>query len=82
MIPQTSYLELTIRACGFRSITPVVTVVQSASDGFEKGDLAGVLDADLANRLDEFMHISKNCQAGWEFDKEHPSNRRASGTYG
>lgn len=57
-------------------------MVESASDGFEKGDLSGILDVDLAGRLDEFMHRSKECRAGSDFDKDHPEKRRASGTYG
>jgi hypothetical protein len=56
--------------------------VESDSAGFTKGDLSGVLDADLAGRLDEFMHRRKECQLGSEFDKEHPPKKRAGGTYG
>lgn len=59
-----------------------MTVVESASEGFEKGDLSGVLDVSLANRLDEFMHRRKDCQAGRVFDEKHSKRRRASGSYG
>jgi hypothetical protein len=57
--------------------------VTSAVDGFEKGDLAGILDKDLADRLNEFMQRSKDCQAGKEFDNQHPARKRAGGgTFG
>ncbi|KAH8908289.1 hypothetical protein BR93DRAFT_475403 [Coniochaeta sp. PMI_546] len=68
------------------SVTPAVTAVTAAADGAEKGDLVAVLDKDLASRLDEFMHRSKDCQAGADFDKENPtpgaSRKRAGGSFG
>lgn len=56
----------------------------TAVDGFQTGDLVGVLDKDLAGRLGEYMQRSKACKAGDDFDKQHPSpaRKRAGGTYG
>ena len=59
----------------------------SAVDGFEAGDLAVILDKDLARTLSDFMHRSKDCQAGSDFDKQHPMStparkRAGGGTYG
>ncbi|KAB5539434.1 hypothetical protein GE09DRAFT_1248586 [Coniochaeta sp. 2T2.1] len=68
-----------------RSVTPVVTAVTSAVDGFDKGDLAVILDKGLADRLTEFMERTKDCQAGSDFDQQHsatPRKRAGGGTYG
>ncbi|KAK5653023.1 hypothetical protein OQA88_9309 [Cercophora sp. LCS_1] len=52
------------------SVTPIVTAATAAADGFEKGDLAGILDKDLAARLGGFMARTKECQVGNDFDKQ------------
>lgn len=59
----------------------------AAADGFENGDLAGILDKGLADRLNEYMQRTKDCQAGSEFDQQHPAaaparKRAGGGTYG
>ncbi|KAK4447190.1 hypothetical protein QBC34DRAFT_467708 [Podospora aff. communis PSN243] len=67
------------------SVTPIVTAVTTAVDGFQAGDLAGILDTGLAGRLAEYMQRAKLCKAGEEFDREHASparRRRAVGSYG
>lgn len=58
-----------------------------AVDGFESGDLVGILDKGLADRLNEFMQRTKDCQAGSDFDQQHPApaparKRVSGGTYG
>ncbi|KAK1760056.1 hypothetical protein QBC47DRAFT_333896 [Echria macrotheca] len=69
------------------SVTPAVTAVTSAADGFQAGDLAAILDKGLADRLNDFMQRSKDCQAGLDFDNENPTpastrKRAGRGTYG
>ncbi|KAB5554874.1 hypothetical protein GE09DRAFT_1239220 [Coniochaeta sp. 2T2.1] len=65
------------------SVTPIVTAVTAAVDGFDKGDLAVILDKGLADRLNEFMDRTKDCQAGSDFDQQHsapaPARKRAGG---
>ncbi|KAK4446419.1 hypothetical protein QBC34DRAFT_469822 [Podospora aff. communis PSN243] len=66
---------------------PVVTAVTTPGNGFENGDLVVVLGKDLAARLQEVMARNKDCQAGAEFDKQHPTPaarraKRAGGTFG
>lgn len=53
-----------------------MTAVTSAADGLEIGDLTAILDKGLADRLSEFMQRTKDCQAGSEFDQQHPAPAR------
>ncbi|KAM7212877.1 hypothetical protein V8F06_011727, partial [Rhypophila decipiens] len=67
--------------------TPAVTAVTTPADGFENGDLAAVLDEDLAARLAEYMSRHQDCEAGRDFDARNPTpatrKRQAGrGTYG
>jgi hypothetical protein len=58
--------------------------VTAPSDGYVAGDLAALLDKDLASRIDEYMHrVGLDCKDGKDFDSKNPSRKRASGgTYG
>lgn len=58
------------------SVTPSITPITSASDGFEAGDYAGLLDENFGKKLSEYMRRTKHCAAGDEFDAEHSSARR------
>ncbi|KAI0431606.1 hypothetical protein F5Y09DRAFT_340451 [Xylaria sp. FL1042] len=61
---------------------PSVTAVTSAHDAFATGDLAAVLDANLASRLDEIMHRLTDCDDGRDFDAGSISRKRANPSYG
>ncbi|KAI1346531.1 hypothetical protein F5Y01DRAFT_321669 [Xylaria sp. FL0043] len=61
---------------------PSVTAVTSAHDAFVTGDLAAILDADLASRLDEIMHRLTDCEDGQDFDASSASRKRANPSYG
>ncbi|KAB5578286.1 hypothetical protein GE09DRAFT_1089179 [Coniochaeta sp. 2T2.1] len=66
------------------SQTPTVTLVTEPSAGFSKGDLAAILDADLAQRIGDLMHLMSTCDDGTKFDADKGSRKkhRATGTYG
>jgi hypothetical protein len=53
--------------------------VSTAHGAFATGDLAAVLDAGLASRLDEIMHRMTDCADGRDFDASQTSRRRAPG---
>ncbi len=66
-----------------RSQAPAVTPVTEPGDGSAAGDLAAILDADLASRIDEVMHRETVCEDGKNFDQEHAApQKRAGGTLG
>jgi hypothetical protein len=65
-----------------RRNAPSVTPVNEARDGFGKGDLAVILDKDLAARIDEVMHRTIQCEDGRKFDSEHGTQKRAAASFG
>lgn len=67
-----------------RTQTPTVTLVTLPSAGFSQGDLAAILDADLARRINDLMHIMSSCEDGAKFDADNSARKkhRATGTYG
>ncbi|KAM0280464.1 hypothetical protein ACHAQH_004043 [Verticillium albo-atrum] len=62
--------------------TPSVTAVTAPEEGFDIGDLVGLLDLGMSDRLNEYMQRTQNCGIGQEFDSQHPTRKRAGGTYG
>ncbi|KAK0631421.1 hypothetical protein B0T14DRAFT_549246 [Immersiella caudata] len=65
------------------TVVPGAPVVTAAANG----DLEVVLGKDLAARLQEVLARNKDCQAGAEFDRLHPTPavrkaKRAGGTFG
>ncbi|KAK3317193.1 hypothetical protein B0T19DRAFT_434438 [Cercophora scortea] len=66
--------------------TPTVTLVTQPSGVFSKGDMAAILDADLAQRINDIMHMMVSCEDGAKFDAASKGGKRrrtrASGTYG
>ncbi|KAH8889066.1 hypothetical protein GQ53DRAFT_767187 [Thozetella sp. PMI_491] len=64
------------------SETPSVVPVTAASGQFLAGDLMMLMDDDLTQRLDEVMHRMMECEDGIEFDRQHPTQKRAGTTIG
>lgn len=66
-----------------RSQTPHVTAVSTAHGAFQPGDLAAVLDADLASRISEIMRRGATCTDGRDFDAGKTRRRQGPGpSYG
>ncbi|KAG4440793.1 hypothetical protein IFR05_003721 [Cadophora sp. M221] len=64
------------------SKAPSVTAVSTAHGPFVTGDLAAILDANLASRMDEIMHRMTECADGRDFDSGQTLRRRAGAGYG
>ncbi|KAH6706397.1 hypothetical protein BKA61DRAFT_580638 [Leptodontidium sp. MPI-SDFR-AT-0119] len=65
-----------------RCKTLTVTAVSTAHGPFVIGDLAAVLDANLASRLNEIIHRMSECADRRDFNNRKTLRRRASPRYG
>ncbi|KAH7068126.1 hypothetical protein BKA63DRAFT_521179 [Paraphoma chrysanthemicola] len=61
---------------------PSITPFNEVKEGFVKGDLAVILDKDLASRIDEVMHRATQCEDGRKFDSEHGTRKRSGASLG
>jgi hypothetical protein len=55
-----------------------VTTAKADGNGRKQGDLLAIMDAELANRLNDYLAMTSgiSCEDGVKFDADHPTKKR------
>lgn len=61
---------------------PEFTTLTKDENGHKKGDPVIVMDARLAQKLNDFIGRIEDCEDGTKFNAEHPDKKRARATLG